>query len=206
MLSRAVLPTRTFGVSLSRSFASLKASKVIKPRAIIVFNDAPHRVGKITQGKRGKGGGFVKAGLKNMLNGTQSQHTFTSDETVIIADMEKLECIYSYLDGEDAVFMNSETFEEIRVKSDLIDNFDFIVEGSSVKLQLFNKDVIVGVLIPEVCEYEVVDVDITKSSSGNQPATLKDCKAVVMVPEFIKPEQRIKINTLTQEFVSKVSD
>jgi translation elongation factor P/translation initiation factor 5A len=58
-----------------------RAIKVVKPGGNILVNGAPHYVKKIMQGKRGKGGGFVKATLKNLLTTSTFEKTFTSDES-----------------------------------------------------------------------------------------------------------------------------
>ena len=63
-----------------RHFSKERAGKSVKPGAAIVLDGAPHRVIKIIQGKRGKGGGFVRATLKNMISPNSFEKTFTSDE------------------------------------------------------------------------------------------------------------------------------
>ena len=55
----------------------------------IVLDGSPHRVLSITQGKRGKGGGFVRAKVKNLVSNNVFEKTYTSDETVEVADLEK---------------------------------------------------------------------------------------------------------------------
>ena len=57
----------------------------MKPGVALVLDGVPHRVTKITQGKRGKGGGFVRAVVKNLVSANSYEKTFTSDENVEIA-------------------------------------------------------------------------------------------------------------------------
>ena len=127
----------------SRSFATMeKAIKAVKPRSRIVLEGAPWFCTKIQQGKRGKGGGFVKASLKNLITGSTKDYTFSSDEQVEIAELEKAAASLSWSEGACLVFMDSETFEEIRVDSKVIDNAEYLSDGAEVKLLKFMGDVI----------------------------------------------------------------
>lgn len=98
-----------------------RAGKSVRPGANLVLDNIPHRVTKIIQGKRGKGGGFIKATLKNLQTGFTHEKTFTSDETVEHADMERQIAQFSWKDTSDdtLVFMNTQTFEEIRIPKSL---------------------------------------------------------------------------------------
>mmetsp|Transcript_3514 Transcript_3514/g.5282 ORF Transcript_3514/g.5282 Transcript_3514/m.5282 type:complete len:176 (-) Transcript_3514:1717-2244(-) len=141
-----------------------RAGKGVKPGAAIVIDNFPHRVTKITQGKRGKGGGFVRAMLKNLTNGSCFEKTFTSDEIVEFADLEKVKYKYIYRSSDNFTFMHHETFEEMQVQKDIIEHWDFLVdsEDMEVKLLSFNGRVI-GVELPNTYDYEVVKVNTDKS-------------------------------------------
>lgn len=155
------------------------------------------------QGKRGKGGGFVKATLKNLSTGFTHDKTFTSDETVEHADMERQVASYSWADttDESLVFMHVETFEEIRIPKSLVENSHFLVGGQEVKLLKF-RDAVLGVEIPVISEYEVTEVDPSKEHGGNMMATIQTGHAL-WVPVFIKPGTRIRINTQDNLYVDR---
>jgi elongation factor P len=180
-----------------------KALKAVKPRARIVVTGQPHMVSKITQGKRGKGGGFVKAGLKNLISGNTTEKTFTSDEMVEMANMEKQIVNYSWCDesSNTLVFLDSETYEEVRVHKDIIDNAKFLVEGNDVKLLLFKGEVI-GADLPTVCEFVVDSIDMVKSTSGNYSAVLNS-GAKINVPDFIKVGETIRVNVEEGKYVER---
>lgn len=74
--------------SLSRSFKE-RAGKSVRPGTTLVIDGAPHRVNSITQGKKGKGGGFVKAKVRSLLSGHVFEKTYLVDEVVEHADVEK---------------------------------------------------------------------------------------------------------------------
>ena len=186
----------------SRSFATMeKAIKAVKPRSRIVLEGAPWFCTKIQQGKRGKGGGFVKASLKNLITGSTKDYTFSSDEQVEIAELEKAAASLSWSEGACLVFMDSETFEEIRVDSKVIDNAEYLSDGAEVKLLKFMGDVI-GVELPTIAEFNVTSIEMVKSTGGNFPATL-DSGASILVPSFIKVGERIRVNVEEGKYVER---
>ena len=178
-----------------------KAIKLVKPRSRIVLDGAPYMCSKIQQGKRGKGGGFVKASLKNLITGANKDHTFSSDELVEAAAMEKQQATFSWSDGNNLIFMDTESFEEISVDKQIIDNAKFMIEGSEVKLMKFKGEVI-GVDLPTICEFEVESVDMVKSTGGNYSATLNS-GAVILVPSFIKAGESIRVNVEDAKYVER---
>eukprot|EP01041_Mallomonas_annulata_P010122 gene10122-21091_t len=143
-------------------FSKERAAKCVKPGGAIVLDTVPHRVISIIQGKRGKGGGFVRARLRNLVSSNVFEKTFTSDEIVEEADLQKEMVQYSWTDGNELVFMNNVTFEEVRALKSIVDNSQFLLEGQEVKLMKFGDDVI-GVELPVVCEFEVASIDVTRS-------------------------------------------
>lgn len=118
----------------ARWFSVDRAIKVVKLNALILLDGAPHRVMKITQGKRGKGGGFVKAKLQHVFNNATFEKTFTSDESVEEASYEKKKAQFSWSDGDELVFMDSETFEEIRISKKTVDDAGSFKEGETYRL------------------------------------------------------------------------
>lgn len=110
-----------------------RAIKVVKLNALIKLDNGPHKVLKITQGKRGKGGGFVKAKLQHLFTGASFEKTFLSDENVEEAYFEKKWAQYSWTDGDEHVFLDEKTFEEVRMKKDQADGQTF-KEGERYKL------------------------------------------------------------------------
>ena len=186
---------------LTRHFSKARAGKSVRIGCSLVLDGVPHRCTKMIQGKRGKGGGFVRATLKNLISLQTFEKTFSSDEVVEHADLETRVAQYSWEDVNSLVFMSSDTFEEIRVPKDVADNKDYLLEGSDVKLLLF-RDSVIGVEIPEVGEYVVVKLDTDKSKQGDQEATLNS-GAKIMVPLFIKENTRIKVNILEGTYVER---
>ena len=86
----------------------------------------------MVQGKRGKGGGFIKATLKNLITGNTYEKTFTSDEIVEHADLERRGVTYSWADDTNYYFMDLETFEEIVIQHKNVEYGDYLVAGLEV--------------------------------------------------------------------------
>ena len=190
------------GGLIRRGFATMeKAIKVVKPRSRVVLDGHPWFCSKIQQGKRGKGGGFVKASLKNLITGSTKDYTFSSDEQVEIANMEKVPATLSWREGSSLVFMDSESFEEVRVDNKIVENAAFLSDGAEVKLLKF-MDEVIGVELPTVVEFEVTSVEMVKSTGGNYPATL-DSGANILVPAFIKQGERIRVNVEDGKYVER---
>lgn len=191
-----------YNIMIGKRFMSKeRAGKSIRPGANLVLDDVPHKVTKMVQGKRGKGGGFVRATLKNLINTNTFEKTFTSDEIVEHADLETKTVQYTYEDTDCFVFMCIKHFEEVRVSKIVVDNSKFLLEGRDVKLLLF-RDKIIAVELPTIVEYTVVSLDINKSKQGDQQATI-DSGATVMVPLFIEVGTRIRVNTNEGVYVER---
>ena len=93
----------------------------MRPGVNIILDNQPHRCTKMVQGKRGKGGGFIKATLKNVINGNSFEKTFTSDEMVELTELERKTMSYSWSDDSNYYFMDLETFEEVAVPTNIVD-------------------------------------------------------------------------------------
>src|ERR1700761_5105414 len=98
--------------------------------------------------KPGKGGAFVRTKLKNLKSGHVVERTYRADEKLEQAIIDKREMQFLYRDGSDYVFMDSSSYEQIQVASDLLgDAANFLKEGDDAVLQFYG-DEIVGVDLP----------------------------------------------------------
>ena len=84
--------------------------------------------------KPGKGSAFVRSKLKNLQTGNTLDKTWKAGESFPDAQVDKTEMMYSYIDGDDHVFMNMETFEEERITSKDIDKREFLKEESTINV------------------------------------------------------------------------
>merc|ERR1719310_23558 len=145
--------------SCARS-VTMGSTEDFKVGLTIEFDDAVWRVQEFLHVKPGKGSAFVRSKLKNLENGSVLEKTWKAGEKFPDAQVDKVEMTYSYIDGEDHVFMNMETFEEERIKTASIDKVEFLQEQATIDV-LFWKGKAIDVQIPKV-----VSLKVTESAPG----------------------------------------
>jgi elongation factor P len=156
--------------------------------------------------KPGKGGAFVRTKLKNVRSGAVIERTFRADERVEQAIVDKREMQYLYRDGADYVFMDATSYDQIHVSPDTLgDATGFLKEADSAVLQVYG-DEIVGVDLPAAVELRITEtepgVQGDRVSGARKPATL-ETGLVVQVPLFVNPDDRIKVDTRTGEYINR---
>jgi len=156
--------------------------------------------------KPGKGGAFVRTTLKNSRSGAVVERTFRAGEKVERAMIDKRGMQYLYRDGEDFVFMDSDTYEQMPVGSgSLGDAVNYLIEGSEPVLLMHN-DEIIGIDLPAAVELTIAEtepgVQGDRVSGARKPATL-ETGLVVQVPLFINPGEKVKVDTRSGEYLGK---
>ncbi len=157
--------------------------------------------------KPGKGGAFVRTRLKNLKTGAVMEKTFRAGEKVELAILDKRRMQYLYREGDDFIFMDQETFEQMPIaQAEVGEAAKYLVEGVTVEVPLYEGK-IVGVEPPVFVDMEVVDtapgVKGDTASGGSKPATL-ETGLVVNVPFFIEAGNRVKVDTRSGEYVERV--
>lgn len=156
--------------------------------------------------KPGKGGAFVRTTLKNVRTGAVLERTFRAGERMERAIVDKREMQFLYQDGNDYVFMDNSTFEQLQVApATLGESRNYIVDNSVVIVLMYG-DEIIGVDLPASVELTVADtepgVQGDRVSGAKKPATL-ETGLVIQVPLFIEPGERVRVDTRTGEFISR---
>lgn len=157
--------------------------------------------------KPGKGGAFVRTKLRNLRNGSVFDRTFNAGIRVEQAVLEKKDMQFLYRDGEDYVFMDLESYDQQSVAPVALgDAADYMIENSTAIIAFHNGE-IVTVEIPASVELTVSDTDPgiqgDRVSGARKPATLETGK-VLQVPLFINPGDRVKVDTRTGEYITRV--
>jgi elongation factor P len=157
--------------------------------------------------KPGKGGAFVRTKLRNYRTGAVLERTYRADEKLALAIIEKREMQYLYRDGDSFTFMDNTSYEQAPVEAAALgDAVRYIKEGDSVILHSFQGQV-VGVELPAAVELEVTQTDPgvqgDRVSGAKKPATL-ETGVVVQVPLFVETGDRIKVDTRTGEYLTRV--
>ena len=156
--------------------------------------------------KPGKGAAFVRTKLKNVITGALIEKTFSPTEKVENAVVERKEMSYLYNDGDLYYFMDMESYEQIPISKDVLqDNFKFVKENDMCKIISYKGNVF-AVEPPMFVELEVIDTDPgfagNTATNALKPATL-ETGAEIRVPLFIEKGEVLKIDTRTGEYLSR---
>jgi elongation factor P len=156
--------------------------------------------------KPGKGGAFVRTTLKNVLSGKVVDRTFNAGTKVDTATVDKRTMQYLYADGEDFVFMDLESFEQIHVPGATV--------GDASKYLLPEAEATVAThegvpLYIELATSVILEVTYTepglqgdRSTGGTKPATV-ETGATVAVPLFISTGEKIKVDTRDGRYLGR---
>ncbi|GIL48324.1 hypothetical protein Vafri_4604 [Volvox africanus] len=183
--------------------AGTVSSNDFKNGLTVEVDSQPYKVVEFLHVKPGKGAAFVRTKLKNFLTGGVVEKTFRAGEIVNTADVQKRDGQFTYKEGESYVFMDTETYEETRLKRD--EWAQYLKEGTTVELLFYNGKVI-SVDLPQFMDLKVTEtspnVKGNTAAGGSKPATL-ETGAIVMVPLFISAGETIKIDTRTGSYLSR---
>jgi elongation factor P len=157
--------------------------------------------------KPGKGGAFVRTKLKNVRTGAVIERTYRADEKLEQAIIDKREMQYLYRDGDQFVFMDNESYEQLHVDpSALVHASKFLKEGDSAILQMYKAE-IVGVDLPASVALTIAETDPglqgDRVSGAKKPATL-ETGHVIQVPLFVNPGDRVKVDTRSGDYITRV--
>lgn len=161
--------------------------------------------------KPGKGAAFVRTKLKNVKTGKVIENTFNAGVKVDVVRVERRPYQYLYKDDMGFNFMHTETFEQISLNPDMIENADLMKEGQliEVNFQAENETPLTAELPPFV-ELEITQTipgekGNTASSTALKPATL-ETGAEIMVPIFINENDVIKVDTRDRSYSERVKN
>jgi len=175
----------------------------------IIFNGDIYTIVEFQHVKPGKGGAFVRTKLKNLKNGRVIENTFNAGVKIDLANVERRAYQYLYNDDMGYYFMHNDTFEQISIPKEMIDEPGLLKEGLQVYIA-FDVDTD----SPLTCEFppsvtlEVVYTEPglkgdTASSTVLKPAKL-ETGLEVKVPLFINTGDVIKVDTRTLDYLERV--
>jgi elongation factor P len=157
----------------------------------------------------GKGTPTTQIDMRRISDGVKTTQRYKTTEQVERAFVEDREHTYLYQDGDDYIFMNPESYEQITVKSDVVgDQAVYLQEGMACMLSVF-EGVAVAIDLPQRVVLEVVETEPTMkgqtASSSYKPATLSN-GARTMVPPHIGTGTRVVIMTTDGSYVERAKD
>lgn len=174
----------------------------------ILFRDEPYMVLEYTHVKPGKGGAFLRTKMKNMITNLVREETFRSGEKFPEPNLEYKDLQYLYADNGLYNFMDQETFDQIALSTDQIEEVkDYLKEQEVYTILYFNEKPI-AVNPPLFIELLVTETmpgvrGDTAQGAGTKPATL-ETGLVVQVPLFVDEGDVIKVDTRKKEYIERV--
>ena len=159
--------------------------------------------------KPGKGGAFVRTTLKNVTSGKVVDRTFNAGTKVDVAQVDKRDMTYLYREGEDYVFMDKDSFDQVYIPSTTVGgNADYMLENTDAIVAM-HEDAALYVELPASVELLVEHTDPglqgDRSTGGTKPARLQT-GAEISVPLFLTTGEKIKVDTRDGRYLGRVND
>ena len=157
--------------------------------------------------KPGKGGAFVRTKLKNVVTGKVVDRTYNAGAKVDIENVDRRDYQYLYRDGDDFVFMDTSTYEQLPVPVAKVGTAaNYLLENQSATIAMNNGNP----LYVELPASVVLEVTYTepglqgdRSSAGTKPATV-ETGAEIQVPLFLEIGTKVKVDTRTGDYLGRV--
>jgi len=180
----------------------------VRPGMALDLDNGIFQIVEYQHVKPGKGKAFVRMKLKNVESGVVVDRTFRADENVQQAIIDRRNHQFLYRDDLGFHFMDGETFTQIALGSDEIgDAVSFLKEGDSIDLAMYEGRPI-GINLPVSVELEVTQAEPgvkgDRVSGATKPVTMEN-RLVVQVPLFVEQGDRVKVDTRTGGYMTRVS-
>jgi elongation factor P len=158
--------------------------------------------------KPGKGPAFVRTKMRQIESGKVLDNTFSAGHKIDVVRIERREYQYLYQEGENYIFMNNETYEQVEIPAKMIEKPLFLKEGMICEITFHAEEEMPLVVdLPNTIEAEVTYTEpgIKGDTATNtmKPATI-DTGAEIRVPLFIGTGEKIKVDTRTGVYVERV--
>jgi len=173
----------------------------------ILFKNEPYMVLGYTHVKPGKGGAFVKTKMKNMITGLVHEETFRSGEKFPSPDLEYKDLQYLYREDDLFNFMDQESYEQVALSKDQIDDVMDYLKEQIVYTILYFQERPIAVTPPIFLELEVKETmpgvrGDTAKGGATKPATL-ETGLVVQIPLFINEGDVVRIDTRDGSYMER---
>jgi elongation factor P len=159
--------------------------------------------------KPGKGGAFVRTKLKNVLTGKVVDRTFNAGLKVETATVDKREMQYLYKDGEDWVFMDTQTYDQVHVPTPVVGEMSKYLLENQTAMVATHEGIPIYIELPASVElmitYTEPGLQGDRSTGGTKPATL-ETGAEIQVPLFIESDTKVKVDTRDGSYLGRIND
>jgi len=179
----------------------------IRPGQSILLDGTLYLILEYQHVKPGKGKAFVKTKLKNLSGGGVVDKTFRADEDVKQAFIDKQQFQYLYKDGDSYIFMNNETFEQINLNNDIVENkYLYLTSNQEVTIQM-HEDTPIDLVLPPTVNLLVTSAEpAVKGDTVSSSTKSVTCETglILNVPMFIEENELIKVDTKNSSYMTRV--
>ena len=159
--------------------------------------------------KPGKGGAFVRTKMRNVTSGKVVDKTFNAGAKIETATVDRSDYQYLYQDGDDYVFMDNKTYDQINVPSTVVgDAANYMLKSQMATIAL-HEGLPLYIELPASVVLEITYTEPglqgDRSTGGTKPATV-ETGAQIQVPLFLETGTKVKVDTRTGEYLGRVND
>jgi elongation factor P len=156
----------------------------------------------------GRGGAFMQVEMKDVEVGTKRNERIRTDEKIERAFVETRDMQYLYQDGDNYVFMDQESFDQLNIPSDFLEGqAGFLLPNGDVKINMYSERPI-GIELPASVVLTITETEPgikgATATGSYKPATM-ETGITVMVPQFVESGEKIKVNTDSGEYMERSS-
>jgi elongation factor P len=186
---------------------SIEISEVTRNTKILI-DGVPFAVEDVNFVKPGKGRAIYRIKMRNLLDGVPREITYHSGDKVEEVSIVAHDMQYLYEEGDEFVFMDTESYDQHPVSKDLLGNKAQFVKESMVVSAIMMGSRIIGVDLPKFVELKVVESAVstrTDTVTAQMKVVKLETGAAVNVPTFVKEGDTLKIDTRSGTYVERVT-
>jgi elongation factor P len=178
----------------------------MRPGMIIKHNNDLHSVFSVEHRTPGNLRAFIQAKLRNIRTNAMFEHRFRSSDPIEKISVDEVAMEFLYQDGDDFYFMNTENYEQLNLKRDILgDAVEYLTPNLQIRVEFYdNKPV--GIELPQTVILTIVETEpglkSATASSVTKPART-ETGLVVQVPPFINEGEKIKVDTAEGAYLSR---
>ena len=178
----------------------------IRVRDVLVLDGELYTVLKVDHITPGKGNAVVQTDLRSIATGLKTNRRFRSVESVERAALSTRDMQYLYKDGNDYVFMDNDTYEQVHLSSDLLGDRVYYLKESTPVTVTFYEDRAIGIQLPVKMVCEIVECEphmkTATKSAINKPAKL-DNGLTIKVPGYLEVGQKVWVDTESSDYLER---
>lgn len=167
-----------------------------------------YKVTEYSHNKPGRGKATIRVNVKDLRTGSNLLLTFTSGDRVEDVRLDKTTYQYLYDDGRFYVFMNNDTYEQKQVAHSVMEEDKvFLQDNMELELLTYEGEVL-DYIFPKSMEFEIVEAENAvagDTATGATKEVITDTGLKVKTPLFVQIGDRIKVNTETREYITRVN-